>query len=474
MLVLTALLLALLPAVAILYPILRRRAAAQPVDDEAGPRADLVRRWDSALAGLRSTELDRAVGNLSGEDYDWLRDQYMTEAVVVMKALELDERRQRALLARIEREMRRGRAPLPPTSVPQRKAVNRLRATAALLIALLLSTHLVVSGQGETVSVEGRVVNVTRGGEGVEGAVVSLHRQSGEAAGQTTVETPTDAGGRFLFEDVVYDPAAAYGLSTTYQGAIYVLDLDMSSGAPAPVLFEVYDASDDDSALSALLSSVLFTSADPAMGTLSVLEIVTIVNRSDRTYVPGSGVMSFLRFGLPEGAGHLALDTLLPGADFIQVDRGFALIASLPPGEHEVLYTYRFPYSGTEAGFTKSLRYGADLFRLLVPEELAELSGAAVSEVETAVMEVETTSIGDRQYRLLQAGGLERGAQLTVRLTGLPEAQRTAQTLGVDGTTPDAGIDRIRFEYAAPVALGILMVVIIGLAAWRSRRESSE
>ena len=118
MLVLTALLLALLPAVAILYPILRRRAAAQPVDDEAGPRADLVRRWDSALAGLRSTELDRAVGNLSGEDYDWLRDQYMTEAVVVMKALELDESRQRALLARIEREMRRSRAASPPDVGP--------------------------------------------------------------------------------------------------------------------------------------------------------------------------------------------------------------------------------------------------------------------------------------------------------------------------------------------------------------------
>ena len=118
MLVLTALLLALLPAVAILYPILRRRAAAQPVDDEAGPRADLVRRWDSALAGLRSTELDRAVGNLSGEDYDWLRDQYMTEAVVVMKALELDESRQRALLARIEREMRRSRVASPPDVAP--------------------------------------------------------------------------------------------------------------------------------------------------------------------------------------------------------------------------------------------------------------------------------------------------------------------------------------------------------------------
>ena len=327
--------------------------------------------------------------------------------------------------------------------------------------------------QADEVAVEGRMVNVTRDGEGVEGAVVSLHRQSGEATGQTTVETTTDAEGRFRFDGVPYDPAAAYGLSTTYQGAIYVFDLDMSSGQPGPVLMEVYDASDDDSVLSASLASVLFASVDPAMGTLSVLEIVTIVNRSDRTYVPGSGVMSFLRFGLPEGAGHLQLDTLLPGADFIQVDRGFALIASLPPGEHEVLYTYRFPYSGTEAEFTKSLRYGADLFRVLVPEELADLSGAAMAEVETAAIEMGTTTIGDRRYQLVAAVDLERGAQLTTRLASLPEAQRTTQTLGAAGTSEDAGIDRIRFEYAAPVALGILMVVTVCFAAWRGRREES-
>ena len=89
------------------------------MDDEAGPRAELVRRWDStALAGLRNTELDRAVGNLSDEDYDWLREQYMTEAVVVMKALELDEGRQRALLTRIERELRRSRTVPPPDGQP--------------------------------------------------------------------------------------------------------------------------------------------------------------------------------------------------------------------------------------------------------------------------------------------------------------------------------------------------------------------
>ena len=181
--------------------------------------------------------------------------------------------------------------------------MGRLRTQAALLAALavlLWPEAAFVSGQAEEMSIEGRVVNATRGGAGVDGTVVSLHQRSGGASPSHTVEATTDAEGRFRFDGVPYDPNAAYGLSTTYQGAIYVLDLDMSSGEPGPVVLEVYDASDDDSALSASLASVLFASADPSMGNLSVLEIVTIVNRSDRTYVPGSGVMSFLRFGLPE------------------------------------------------------------------------------------------------------------------------------------------------------------------------------
>ena len=69
-----------------------------------------ARRWDAALAGLRSTELEHAVGNLTDEDYGWLREQYMTEAALVMKAFELEESQQRALMSRIEDEVQRTRA----------------------------------------------------------------------------------------------------------------------------------------------------------------------------------------------------------------------------------------------------------------------------------------------------------------------------------------------------------------------------
>ena len=64
------------------------------------------------------------------------------------------------------------------------------------------------------------------------------------------------------------------------------------------------------------------------------LEIVNVVNIGDRTYVPGPEPMNLLRFGLPAGSSELQIDTQLIAADALQVDRGFALTANVPPVEH--------------------------------------------------------------------------------------------------------------------------------------------
>ena len=88
------------------------------------------------------------------------------------------------------------------------------------------------------------------------------------------------------------------------------------------------------------------------------LEIVNVVNASDRTYVPGAEPMNLLRFGLPPGAKGLQIDTSLVGADAIQVDRGFAVPANIPPGEHEVMFAYHFGYEGQSVTLDKSYLYG--------------------------------------------------------------------------------------------------------------------
>ena len=108
MLVLTAFLLALIPAVAIAYPFLRR-AGSSLLSDEDTRDAELASRWETAVAGLRSTELEWAIGNLAEEDREWIRERYMTDAALVLKEMELEEADEHALMATVEREMQRAR-----------------------------------------------------------------------------------------------------------------------------------------------------------------------------------------------------------------------------------------------------------------------------------------------------------------------------------------------------------------------------
>ena len=104
MLVLIALLIALIPSVAILYPFLRETGQSV-LEDESSPLADLQRRWESTVAGLRSAELDRAIGTLAEDDYEWLKQQYMTEAAQIMKAMELEEHEEEAIRVALGRQI---------------------------------------------------------------------------------------------------------------------------------------------------------------------------------------------------------------------------------------------------------------------------------------------------------------------------------------------------------------------------------
>ena len=305
--------------------------------------------------------------------------------------------------------------------------------------------------------VEGVIVNGTDGGGEDMGAhVVTLHRVG--ADGNRDISAESDPSGAFRFE-FEYDPDLAYGVSVRYQNTVYGTDLDLSAGSPDPVALTVYESTSDDGVISARSASILLAAADGGARTVSALEIIRLANDSDTAYVPGEGVMELLRFGLPEGASELTLDTRLIGADFIQVDRGFALLASVPPGEYDVMFSYKFPYESDEFTLSKTYRYGADSARALAAEEVMAIESDELGEPKSE-------RIGERSYRVLEADGFTRGAAVSIRLSGLPTPD-AAERVG-------ARLDGIRFEYAAPVALALLMAGLLAYGAiWRSGTRSA-
>lgn len=322
----------------------------------------------------------------------------------------------------------------------------------SMSLALWLSSAHVAGAQEGGLVVEGQVVNGTPEGGGVAGLTVTLHRHS--ALREDDRAAPADGEGRFRFENVPYDPETAYGVSVVYQGALYGADLDLSGGGPAPVTLTVYEASGSDEALSSPLVSVLIAQVERSSQSLWVLEIVKIVNSSQLTYVPGQEPMKLLRFGLPPGARELQVDTGLLGAEVIQVDRGFALTGSVPPGEHEVMFAYVFPYKGSAFSLQQSFPYGADVYRLVAPQDSMEMASAELGPSQVI-------DLDGRKYDLLSKSDLPRDYHLTVDLSGLPRASL--------GDRLKSGLDRIRLEYLAPIVLGAMMAALVGLALWRRR-----
>ncbi len=119
MLILIALVLAAIPLAAILYPFIRGGDLGEALGGETAENEELSRMWDSALAGLRSAELERSIGILGEEDYRTLRDQYMTEAALALKALDVEAGQEAELLMGMEEEVKRVREGLLGQDEPE-------------------------------------------------------------------------------------------------------------------------------------------------------------------------------------------------------------------------------------------------------------------------------------------------------------------------------------------------------------------
>ena len=339
---------------------------------------------------------------------------------------------------------------------------HRLAARFAAIVFIIFIIAAAGSARAQDAAarrvVEGVIVNQTdgAGAADVGAQLVTLHRVGADGIRDLSAESDPDGAFRFEFD---YEPDLAYGVSVRYQNAVYGTDLNLSDGSPDPISLAVYESTSDDGVIGVRSASILLAAADSAERTVAALEILRLVNDSDTAYVPGEGVMELLRFGLPEGATDLTLDTRLIGADFIQVDRGFALLASVPPGEYDVMFSYKFPYESDEFTLSKTYRYGADSARALAAEEVMTIESEQLGEPKSE-------RIGERMYRVLEADGFARGDAVSIRLSDLP-APGAAERVG-------AGLDAVRFEYAAPAALAVLMLALLVYGAvWRSGAKSA-
>ena len=315
----------------------------------------------------------------------------------------------------------------------------------------------------EIVAVQGLVVNGTGGGATPAEQPITLHTIDRAAGRVATAEATTDAAGRFRFEDVAIRDGRNYVLVMDYAGMRYSELLEPGAWAE-PVELTVYETTKDISAVRVERQTMVIAGVNEQDREIAALEFLTLINAGDRTLLPeltnitNPGEISFLRFSLPAQASELDVQSTLPGGDIIAIGNGFAVTAPVMPGEHQVNYTYTFPYQGDRVIFNQRLLQGAGVYQVLAPVELAAIQ---ISPLEPRPR----VDVAGQVYLVWEGREIPPGRGVALELAQLPQPSlpvQMAQTL-TDGNL---------WESAIPVMLALALAALLIYAWFRGHRPA--
>ncbi|HEY3109936.1 MAG TPA: hypothetical protein VGL23_14335 [Chloroflexota bacterium] len=293
------------------------------------------------------------------------------------------------------------------------KALARLTLVLPALLLLALPVH--AEGTGV---ISGQIVNGTAGGgaAGVAQVALGVYRRDSL---EREVKAQSDAAGRFRFAGLDVDADLTYQVGTAHADMLYRSErIKLTAGQPEQrVSVKTYDPTPTDPGLRAAEVFVSLATLKDSPQDLLVTEFVKLVNPSDRTFVPqpggAGGPMGFVRFGLPPGARGLEPGFGLDPRQVVQVDRGFASLAPVPPGDSAFRFSYRLPVRDASDVLEKSLPYGAEIFRVMAYEGGPKVASPALTLEQTL------DSKGSKVL-VLAARGLAPGTRLSLELSGLP------------------------------------------------------
>ena len=104
MLIFLAVLIALIPLVAIVYPFFRSHHYLQALDDSATKIDSVSLRWQALAEGVRIMDLDHELGNLGRIDYIEIRQKYLLEAEAILDEMGLSEQDRELMFSQISFE----------------------------------------------------------------------------------------------------------------------------------------------------------------------------------------------------------------------------------------------------------------------------------------------------------------------------------------------------------------------------------
>jgi len=188
----------------------------------------------------------------------------------------------------------------------------------------------------------------------------------------------TDAEGRFFFENLETGPAFTYFVGIRYQEQLRRSDpVILQSEEPAEVVLEVSEqpvqegkGSDASPQLRIINHLMVIVGRDTH---LEVREVVRIANTGTTPYIDraGHGGATGISLHLPLPQDHYNLGQVQGlNTEYVHVDpSGLSYLAPLPPGEHQIVYTYNLLWHDGLATILVERTLGTSMLDVLVEDE---------------------------------------------------------------------------------------------------------
>src|SRR6266566_270107 len=290
---------------------------------------------------------------------------------------------------------------------------------ASVLVALACITFIFSSPSAHAAGpgrIFGQLLDGTNKNAPVARQSVTLQMAQGNTATDLASVT-TDARGSYAFSNLSTAKTISYALYIRYQGAQYNSALITLNTKPVQqVNLTVYQATTSTANMAIVRATILLHKPDAQKGIIPVSELFIFRNLDLRTYVgsldASHGKPNALRFSLPHTARNASLGKGFDGYKAIQVDRGFATDAAVPPGDSQFAFTFDVPYTTSSYDFDYTVVYPTVQLALLIPPEIHATSDTLKGQ----------GPVGTNQdtYNLLQANALLANKQVHVQLDGLP------------------------------------------------------
>tara|TARA_B100000941_G_C28482960_1_gene543294 strand:+ start:424 stop:1587 length:1164 start_codon:yes stop_codon:yes gene_type:complete len=220
---------------------------------------------------------------------------------------------------------------------------------------------------------------------------------------------------KFDFKKIDADEAFTYFLIVNHQNIptiVFIEDIEN----PENITITVYDRVFTPEDIEVLDYSIMIPHISPESDIISVLGLISFTNTSDTTYFadlsdPNTTGLNLLRFSLPENFENLSVDSDLPPGNVMQIPTGFALSNPVPPGDHQILYSYSMPRNTGSIKYNIRLPFGSKKFKILAPEN---------SELSTDYnLLKDSTLVDDKKYELLQGQDIKKGEIVIIDLVNI-------------------------------------------------------